>query len=406
MDDLYIKRIKKELDIYKNDLNVHDLPLSAHYINNKFLCKEIAENTKINNFDQLFYNTVDLCRKKYSEVKVLCIGSGNCDIEINYAINTPSDVTFTCIDINPDMLERGKQNAFKLNILLSRINFIVNDINKMSLPEKAYNIIFVSQALHHFVELEHIFEEISKAMKCDGYFMVNDMIGRNGHLIYDNTYILLNKIWEQIPYEFKINRRQGRYFKNRIQWDCSGESFEGIRAQDILPLLYKNFKFEVFIPFYTLIQYFIDRDFGFNFDPDKNYDRALLEYIWALDIYCLKNKLLGPTQMWAVMRSKDESQDLDFRYLFHSPEDVLNICHSDFADILNNFSKIPTHIQGLYNKIPIRIVHGKSFLTLSIFSHGATIPHKINANKDDMRLIGVALKSIVVRKDNDNSFYI
>lgn len=352
MGAIYNERTKREIEVYQNDIDVHDLPSSAHYINNNFLLNEIRKNTSLSRFDELFYSTVELCESKYNVVKVLCIGSGNCDIEVNYAFNTPADVQFTCMDINPAMLDRGKRNAASLKIDFSRIKFLVEDVNTCCLPKDEYNIVFISQALHHFVELEHIFEEIKKTLVSDGYFIVNDIIGRNGHLIYENTFLLLNKLWQQLPYEFKLHNRQQQYFKNRIQWDCSTESFEGIRAEDILPLLCKNFNFQVFVPFYTIIQYFIDRDFGGNFDPDKSYDRAILEYVYNLDIYCLKNKLLAPTQMWGVLRLKEQDVTSHSYFLFDSPQEVLKIEHSDFPNILNELSSIPQNIQSLYEQPP------------------------------------------------------
>ena len=43
-------------------------------------------------------------------------------------------------------------------------------------------------------------------------------------------------------------------------------SFEGIRAQDILPLLVERFTFDEFIGFGNVIDPFVDRSFGPNFD--------------------------------------------------------------------------------------------------------------------------------------------
>jgi hypothetical protein len=49
--------------------------------------------------------------------------------------------------------------------------------------------------------------------------------------------------------------------------------FEGIRSQDILPLLLEYFHFEVFIPYGNVIDPFIDRTFGPNFDSSREWDR-------------------------------------------------------------------------------------------------------------------------------------
>jgi len=74
------------------------------------------------------------------------------------------------------------------------------------------------------------------------------------------------------------------WFEERFEdSDCSGEGFEGIRSQDILPLLKRMFHFEYFFGFANVIDPFVDRAFGYDFDANEPWVRRLIDEIHARD---------------------------------------------------------------------------------------------------------------------------
>jgi hypothetical protein len=56
-------------------------------------------------------------------------------------------------------------------------------------------------------------------------------------------------IWETLPDSKKYNHQLKRLEREFVNWDCAKEGFEGVRAQDILPLLVERFDFEKFMAF-------------------------------------------------------------------------------------------------------------------------------------------------------------
>ena len=58
---------------------------------------------------------------------------------------------------------------------------------------------------------------------------------------------LIQGIWKFIPDHYKTNHQLKRVEQQYQNWDCSKKGFEGIRAQDILPLLVKKFSFRSFL---------------------------------------------------------------------------------------------------------------------------------------------------------------
>jgi hypothetical protein len=86
-------------------------------------------------------------------------------------------------------------------------------------------------------------------------------------------------------------------------WDCSSEAFEGIRAQDILPLLIDNFHFEFFVTFGNVIDPFIDRTFGPNFSITDEWDLAFIDRVHARDEAEMARGAIKPTHILAAMRT-------------------------------------------------------------------------------------------------------
>lgn len=46
---------------------------------------------------------------------------------------------------------------------------------------------------------------------------------------------------------------------------------------------------------------FIDRPFGYNFDPDNEWDRSFIDFVAKLDDYFIESGEIKPTQMMAIM---------------------------------------------------------------------------------------------------------
>ena len=74
-----------------------------------------------------------------------------------------------------------------------------------------------------------------------------------------------------------------------------------MRSQDILPLLAGRFHFHTFLPFGNVIDPFIDRAFGENFDPEAEWDRAFIDRVHLRDELELHTGRIKPTHMLAVM---------------------------------------------------------------------------------------------------------
>ena len=166
-----------------------------------------------------------------------------------------------------------------------------------------------------FIDLEILFKKIKKVLSSDGVFLVSDMIGRNGHMRWPEALEYVNSIWKRMPDRYKYNHQLKRVEKEYDNWDCSTEGFEGIRAQDILPLLIENFHFDMFFAFNNIISIFIDRGFGHNFDAKNESDRQFIDEIAQLDDEKIEEGCIKPTQILATLKTVPVDQTLTYKHL-------------------------------------------------------------------------------------------
>ena len=304
----YQSRIASELENFNDCTNVHELPEIFHYWSNKHLAPKKFHQFGITDPEQFFSLYVQKFQHAHPDqmIQIVSLGSGNCDMEARLArklldLNI-STFIIDCIDINETMLERGRVHAAEQGVE-EYINPVVGDFNHWE-PAKNYDIVMANQCLHHVVELEILFASIKQSMHAESYFLTSDMIGRNGHQRWPEALALVNEFWEELPEPYRYNQLLKRQEAQYINHDCSEHSFEGIRAQDILPLLTETFHFELFIPFANLVAVFIDRPFGHNFDAKGEWDRDFIDRVHARDEEAILAGDIKPTQMLAVLRKE------------------------------------------------------------------------------------------------------
>jgi hypothetical protein len=164
------------------------------------------------------------------------------------------------------------------------------------------------------LNLEGLFGQIKSCLKPHGSFIISDIIGRNGHLRWPEALDIVHEFWRKLPPSYRFNPLLNRYEELYENWDCSTEGFEGIRSQDILPLLVANFHFQLFVGFANVIDLFTDRAFGHNFDVKKAWDRAFIDQVHERDEQEMIAGHIKPTHMVAVV-----GNDPGAPALFHEP---------------------------------------------------------------------------------------
>lgn len=299
----YEETLSKERRIFENNLDVHDLPKIFHYWSQKHLRPKLLP-FGFDSPDAMFVKYLaEICEQKSGRMRFASVGSGNCDLEVDLArqlrARGHNSFTIDCLDLNPSMLERGRVAAERTGVS-ENLEFSESDCNSW-VPAHTYDAVIANQSLHHLLKLEDLFEQVKKSLAPGGCFIISDMIGRNGHQRWPEALEAVHAFWRRLPPSYRFNLRFDRYEELFQDWDCSTEGFEGVRSQDILPLLLQYFHFRLFVPFGNVIDPFTDRSFGHHFDPEAEWDRAFIDRVQAHDDAGLAAGLLTPTHMLAVV---------------------------------------------------------------------------------------------------------
>jgi SAM-dependent methyltransferase len=308
----YRSRLANEESFYRESLIVHNLPGIYHYWSEKYLRPKL-EAAGFASMTALFADPLGAAcvRKDGMQARFLSIGAGNCDVEIDLALALRAaghgNFVIDCLDLNPAMLQRGVEAAAERGVA-ENIAPLQADFNEWK-PIHQYNAAVANQALHHVLNLEGLFDQIKASLRPDGVFVISDMIGRNGHLRWPEALAIIQEYWKKLPHSHRFNWQLKRYEAMFEDWDCSLDGFEGIRAQDILPLLLERFHFDRFVGFGNLIDPFVDRSFGHNFDIHDAWDRAFIDEVHARDESEMALGTLTPTHLFAVLDLKDLPND-------------------------------------------------------------------------------------------------
>jgi ubiquinone/menaquinone biosynthesis C-methylase UbiE len=148
--------------------------------------------------------------KKYlrdrNNLKGLSLGCGTGHRELRWVklINFQS---IDAVDLSEHSISIGIKDAITKGVD-HIIKYKVDDINKMSIPQNYYDVIFVEQSLHHFTPLKHILEKINLALKDNGYFIVNEFVGPSRFQWTERQITTINNLLAILPINIKNNLRE------------------------------------------------------------------------------------------------------------------------------------------------------------------------------------------------------
>jgi SAM-dependent methyltransferase len=305
--DPYSSRISAELQHYADQEEVHDLPAIYHFWSERY-CLPLLQEVGFGGLDDFFdHHVAEQCMRRAPEyARLVSLGAGNGDTEIGIAERLRQrgieNLELVLLELNPQMLERAMTNARQRG-MNDRVKGVQMDLNEWH-ADGATDVYFANHSLHHIIALESVFAEIKSSMHPDGILLVNDMIGRNGHVRWPEAAHIVHRIWSVTPPRYHWNAFQQCVDERYPDIDCSTSGFEGVRAQDILPLLLERFHPDIYVPFLNIADPFIDRVYGPNFDTAKPEDLAFIDALGRLDDAAIDMQLVTPTHLIASFRAR------------------------------------------------------------------------------------------------------
>jgi hypothetical protein len=291
------RKFTEESNRFSASGDSHELPKIANWFSENVLSHQLIEHTGSKSFQDLVLQGIKNSRRSNTEFVLVSLGAGHGQIENELLQMVPSvspgDTHFYAIDLfSPnDMIET------QINGETYRLTRISQDLNKPTFPQDA-DMIIVHHALHHFVALEEIFHSIHGILlKNSGTLVIADMVGRNGHMRWPESLRAIRRIWRTLPQEKRYNNQFNRIWANFENWDCSSEGFEGVRSEDILKSLFQYFESSGSFFWGGVLDPFIDRGFGDNFDPNNLKDLEIIKNVIEVESKLRDTGCLTATQV-------------------------------------------------------------------------------------------------------------
>jgi ubiquinone/menaquinone biosynthesis C-methylase UbiE len=167
-------------------------------------------------------------------VKVLSLCSGAARIEAGFAAAAKERVAWSLLDINTELLDMAS-SQFSSSI---QVDLIEADVNELSDTDETWDIILCVSALHHIVELEKVVRFCHHSLDPDGEFWsIGEYVGRNGNRLWPGAYDEANRFFKNLPEKFRFNHHSRQIDPVIPDNDYSVGCFEGIRSEEIEPIL-------------------------------------------------------------------------------------------------------------------------------------------------------------------------
>lgn len=294
----YSDRVASQIAQYAETVNMHDLPAIFHFWSHRYLLpamQAVFESPRVIDV----YLSACLAASSNGPRSVLSIGCGDGSIEIELAQELikagVTDFKIVGADLSPILLGHFRTKIAELQ-LDQYFSIVEADLNEGQV-RGPFDVIMANHSLHHIFELEKLFDFSYRELKDHGVFATCDMIGRNGHMRWPETKAVIDMFWPLLKPKQRYNVPLSRMEETYINHDCSTEGFEGIRAQDILPLMLERFHPLRFVGAGGFVDLMIDRGYGHGFDVNDPDDTRLITCMADLNEIMLDAGTVKPTIM-------------------------------------------------------------------------------------------------------------
>ena len=166
-------------------------------------------------------------RARLPLARCLSLGCGSGDLERELS-GLDAYVRCDAFDLAPGAIRLAQKLAAEQGI--DNVSYAVADVNKVDLAPTSYDAVWIDMALHHFDRLEHVCEQIARALTPGGLLVVNEYIGPDRFQFPARQKEVINRCLDLIPRHLRLgvpefvadenDRRVGRrgigWFSRRV----------------------------------------------------------------------------------------------------------------------------------------------------------------------------------------------
>ncbi len=270
------------------------------YISKYYINKTISGNPDINWLidvkNSIIKNELDWA---------LNLGCGDGCLE-RHGIKLKICRNFDSTDISPKAIRVAKEKTEKEGI--KDVNYFVCDTKNLKLTIDKYDVVFAAMSLHHFGNLENVFNEIKGSLKKDSFFIFNEYIGPSRFQWTDKQLEIINDLLDILPKSLRIDHLQNKTIKEivmrmtieeMIQMDPS----EAIRSDEIMPLVEERFKVVKKVDYGGTILFMLLHGIIPNFDTTDPKDKVILDLLIKKEKKLIDEKVIPSDFAYVVAKN-------------------------------------------------------------------------------------------------------
>lgn len=147
-------------------------------------------------------------------------------------------------EMSSTAVERATQRFAEAG-LSDRIEMRAGDVLLDNLPSASFDAVFVQAAIHHFYQIDEMFELMHRVLKPGGMLVYDEYVGPDLHVWHPEVVALLDELNAclapryRMDFASKSERLEGP--KPSREWMLQHDPSEGVHASRILPLTYQWF---------------------------------------------------------------------------------------------------------------------------------------------------------------------
>jgi SAM-dependent methyltransferase len=185
------------------------------------------------------------------------------------------------IDVSPDRVAEGERLRVQRGAPGS---FVVDDVNAVRLPSRAFDLVFSCHSFHHFTALEHVMAQVHESLTPRGYFVLEEFVGPTQFQWTDAQIDVVRSLTRLLPDRLRrfrwgtVKSHEGRPSVADV---VKVSPFESIRSGEIVPLFEKYFRVVAVRHLGGTLQHLLHNGIIHNFAPGDaeagGYLRAIYE---------------------------------------------------------------------------------------------------------------------------------
>jgi SAM-dependent methyltransferase len=206
------------------------------------------------------------------------------------------------MDIAENLIHKQQQRADAEGL---PVRYLVQDLNKVTLPPNEFDFIFATGTIHHISALEELFNEISRSLTDVGQFAMGEFVGPDRFQWTPDQMAIVNSILGAIPLRYRIKedgRLKQRHIRPRIKDVTRVDPSEAIRSAEILPILSRTLKVVQSVELGGGMLHLLLDGIAGNFERDEE-GRALLRALIEIDYNLTRAGLLPNNFLFAMAKA-------------------------------------------------------------------------------------------------------